>query len=295
MAGNTWNFFGHEVTRDELELLRTVVNDFGALSREELASTVCELLGWTRASGRLKARECREFLERLEIAGEIKLPAKRIGRPIGARTSVPVTARGEEQAPITGTVSDIAPLEIVRVITSEERLLFRELVGRHHYLGHTVPFGAHLRYLVYASRPRSQIVACAQFSSAAWRMSCRDAWIGWDNATRARRLPWVVNNSRLLILPWVRIKNLGSTVLSQLSRKVGIDWHAAYGVRPLLLETLVDPARFKGTCYRAANWIVIGATAGLGRNHRARGGTRTPKSVLLYPLVPDAARQLRER
>ena len=112
MAGNTWNFFGHEVTCEELDLLRTVVNDFGALSREELASTVCELLGWTRTNGRLKARECREFLERLETAGEIKLPAKRIGRPIGARTSVPVTARGEEQAPITGTVSDFAPLEI---------------------------------------------------------------------------------------------------------------------------------------------------------------------------------------
>jgi Druantia protein DruA len=296
MSRDAWNFFGHEVTCDELNLLRTVVNDFGALSREELASTVCELLGWTRASGRLKARECREFLERLEAAGEVKLPAKRIGRPVGACTSVPVTSRGDVQAPVTGTVSDIEPLRIVCIATEDDRLLFRELVGRHHYLGFAVPYGAHLSYLVYASRPREQVVACAQFSSAAWRMACRDAWIGWDNATRVRRLPWVVNNSRLLILPWIQVKNLGSTILSQLARRIVADWQAAYGIVPLLLETLVDPARFAGTVYRAANWIVIGTTAGLGRNsHAPRGATRAPKRVLLYPLVRDAARQLQGR
>lgn len=294
MGNGTWNFVGHHVAPDELELIRSIVSQFTGLSREELGSTVCELLGWTRANGRLKGRECREFLERLDGADLITLPGKRIGRPVGARTAVPVTVRGDIQASVTGTVRDLAPFRIARVTTADERLLFRELVGRHHYLGHAVPFGAHLRYLVYASRPEPQVVACAQFSSAAWRMACRDAWIGWDDATRARKLPQVVNNSRWLILPWVRVKNLASTILAQLARRIGADWQAAYGVRPVLLETLIDPARFDGASYRAANWVVVGMTTGRGRNDRGARHTRgVPKRVLIYPLVGDAAQQLR--
>jgi hypothetical protein len=293
---DAWNFVGHRVNPKELDLIKTVVGQFGGLSRGELAATVCELLGWTRANGRLKERECREFLERLETAEVVKLPVKRIGRPIGARTCVPVTAQGEPQAPLTGTVRDIAPLEIVRISTAQERLLFRELVGRHHYLSHAVPFGAYLRYLVYATRPQYQVVACAQFSSAAWRMACRDGWIGWDDERRARQLRLVVSNSRLLLLPWVHIKNLASTILSRLARRIGSDWQEAYGVTPVLLETLVDPARFEGTCYRAANWIMIGTTTGRGRNDRTHVRTgRVPKRVLVYPLVRDAVQQLRGR
>lgn len=287
------NFVGHRVGREELDLIRSVVGSFARLSREELASTVCELLGWTRATGRVKARECREWLERLQTAGVITLPPKRAGRPVGTVTQVPVTAGGEEQPTITGTVRDIAPIGIARVTTPTERRLFRELVGRHHYLGHTVPFGAHLRYLVYASRPQRAVVGCVQFSSAAWRMAARDAWIGWDDRTRARQLPRVVTNSRLLILPWVRVKNLASTILSRTARLLVADWRAAYGVTPVLLETLVDPARFDGASYRAANWVVVGTTSGRGRNDRDRRTVRAPKRILLYPLVRDAAQQLR--
>lgn len=294
MGEDAWNFVGHRVGADELDLIKTILGQHAGLSREELAATVCELLGWTRATGRLKARECREFLERLETAGLVTLPAKRIGRPVGARTAVPVTARGDIHGAVTGTVRDVVPLQIVRITSADDRSLFRELVGRHHYLGHTVPFGAHLRYLVYASRPQPQVVACAQFSSAAWRMASRDVWIGWDDATRAQQLPRVINNSRFLILPWVRVKNLASTLLSQLARRIGADWRAVYGVTPVLLETLIDPARFAGASYRAANWIVVGTTTGRGRNDRGlRHTARVPKRVLIYPLVGDAAQQLR--
>ena len=293
MGDDTWHFIGHPVDREDLDLIRSVVNDFVGLSREELAATVCECLGWTRPTGRLKARECREWLERLETAGLITLPPKRVGRPVGRRTEVPMTARGEAQPAITGTVRDLAPIGVDRVTTRDQRRLFRELVGRYHYLGHAVPFGAHLRYLVYAARPARQVVACVQFSSPAWRMAARDRWIGWDDRTRARHLARVVNNSRLLILPWVRVKNLASTILSQTARALVTDWRRAYGVTPVLLETLVDPARFAGVSYRAANWIVVGTTSGRGRNDRARRAVRTPKRVLLYPLVRDAAQQLR--
>ena len=124
-------------------------------------------------------------------------------------------------------------------------------------------------------------------------MAGRDRWIGWDDQTRVDQLPHVVNNSRLLILPWVRVKNLASTILARSVRALVADWPAAYGVTPLLLETLVDPARFDGTCYRAANWIVVGTTTGRGRDDRDRRAVRVPKRVLLYPLVRDAAQQLR--
>jgi len=293
MGEDPWNFVGHAVRADELELIRSIVDEFGGLSRVELASTVCELLDWTRATGRLKARECRDLLERLEMAGEVRLPATRVGRPRGAQTTVPVTARGEGGRAIRGTVHDLAPIEIERVTTADDRLLFRELVGRHHYVGHATPYGAQLRYLIYATCPQRQVVACLQFSSAAWRMAPRDAWIGWDDATRMRRLPEVVNNSRFLILPWVAVTNLASTLLSRVARQLVPDWTATYGVTPLLLETLVDPRRFDGACYRAANWIVVGTTTGRGRNDRHRRVVRAPKRVLVYPLVPDAARRLR--
>jgi hypothetical protein len=288
-----WNFVGHAVRADELELIRSIVDEFSGLSRVELASTVCELLGWTRATGHLKARECRDLLERLEAAGEIRLPAKRVGRPQGARTRVPVTARGDVRAPVSGTVHDLGALVVERVTTADHRLLFRELIGRHHYVGYAVPYGAHLRYLISATRPRQDVVACVQFSSAAWRMAPRDAWIGWDDATRRRRLSEVVNNSRFLILPWISAQNLASTILSRVVRQMATDWATTYGSTPLLVETLVDPQRFDGVSYRAANWIVVGTTTGRGRNDRHRRVVRAPKRVLVYPLVPDAARRLR--
>jgi hypothetical protein len=290
---DAWNFVGHTVCADELDLIRSIVGECSGLSRVELASTICELLGWTRVTGRLKARECRDLLERLEAAGAIRLPAKRVGRPQGSRTRVPVTTRGDGLTPVTGTVHDLGSIVVERVTSADQRLLFRELVGRHHYLGAAVPYGAHLRYLIYATRAHHHVVACLQFSSAAWRMAPRDAWIGWDDATRRRRLPEVVNNSRFLMLPWISVQNLASTILSRVVRHVAPDWAATYGITPLLLETLVDPCRFDGASYRAANWVVVGTTTGRGRNDRHRRVVRAPKRVLVYPLVPDAARRLR--
>ena len=288
-------YSGRRFKPRELALIHEVVGSCSGLSRKELAQTICELLGWKRPSGRLKGQECREFLERLEAAGVLALPEKRQGRPVGSRTSVPVTARGECGRDLVGDLSDFSPIEIDAVETPDQSLLFRELVGRHHYLGHKVPFGAHLRYLLYACRPERAVVGCIQFSSAAWRMAVRDAWIGWDDATRERNLSRVVNNSRFLILPWVRVKNLASRVLSLAVRRLTTDWPRRYGVEVLLVETLVDTSRYRGECYRAANWISLGETTGRGRMDREhlRHGA-SPKTVLVYPLVKDAARKLRE-
>lgn len=288
------SFCGREFSAAELALIREVVESCSGLSRMELAHTVCELVDWTRPSGRLKARECREFLERLDATGWLRLPEKWPGKPIGARTRLPLTAQGERGAPLNGDVGQFAPIVLEPVRDQRQRLLFRELVGRHHYLGYVVPFGAQLRYLVWASRPARAVVGCVQFSSPAWRMAARDQWIGWDDATRRRNLQRVVNNSRFLILPWVRVRNLASTVLAQAAHGVAREWPAHYGVTPLLLETLVDGRRYHGGCYRAANWLDLGVTTGRGRMDRAHAQhDGVPKTVMVYPLVKDVGRQLR--
>lgn len=278
---------------EQLALIREVVGSCGGLSRKELAQTVCELLEWKRPSGGLKALECVAYLERLESAGVLELPPKQRTRPIGSRTRIPVTARGEPGRELVGEVSEFAPIELELVETREQAELFRELVGRHHYLGYAVAYGAQLRYLVYASRPERALLGCVQFSSPAWRMAVRDRWVGWDDTTRRARLQRVVNNSRFLILPWVRVKNLASLVLSRAVKRVRTDWQRRYGVQLLLVETLVDRERYRGHCYRAANFVELGTTSGRGRMDREhlRHGASV-KTVLVYPMVSDARRRL---
>jgi hypothetical protein len=295
MEAGSATFCGRLFTATELSLVREVVETFGGLSRIELARTVCELLEWTRPNGGLKARECLDVLERLERDGLIELPAKRPGRPTGRRTGIPHTAQGDMRPPLEGELSGLQPIVLELVEDEGQRRLFRELVGRHHYLGHAVPFGAHLRYLAYASKPERRVVGCLQFSSPAWKMAVRDRWIGWDEATRKRKLQRIVSNSRFLLLPWVRVANLASTVLSLGARRVEGDWAERYGIEPLLLETLVDRSRYRGGCYRAANWVELGVTAGRGRMDREHTRHQaSPKTVLVYPLVRNACRRLRE-
>jgi hypothetical protein len=177
---------------------------------------------------------------------------------------------------------------------SEARQRFRELIDRYHPLRYKVPFGAHLEYLISISQPEPAVVGGLQFSSAAWRIEVRDRWIGWDEATRARHLPLLVNNSRFLLLPWVHLKNLASATLARVLRRLPEDWQAQYGVTPLVVETFVDAEQYTGACYRAANWLELGQTSGRGRDdrqHRCHGAR--PKRVFVYPLKRDARVRLR--
>jgi Domain of unknown function (DUF4338) len=285
---------GRMFASSEIALICEVVATCRGLSRKELANTISELVGWTRANGSLKEPECLMLLGRLEAQGLLRLPAKQQTRPLGSVTSIPHTAAGEAGVPLSGRVETFAPVCVERVAEVGARQLFRELVDRYHALRYKVPFGAHLEYLVSITRPARTVVGCLQFSSAAWRIEVRDRWIGWDDATRARHLPLLVNNSRLLLLPWVHLQNLASATLARALRCLPADWQAHYGVTPLLVETLVDPAQYRGTCYRAANWVEIGETSGRGRDDRQhrRHGAR-PKRVFVYPLRRDALVQLR--
>lgn len=277
---------GRHFGRADVELIIDVARRFARLSRTELAATVCELLGWRRENGGLKTRECLDFLGRLEDRGLISLPPLRPGRPRGRRTKVPLSEGGQPQQAVTGRLGEIAPVSLEQVRGTAAQALWRELVGRYHYLGYATPFGAQLRYFIRIGESRERIAGCLQYSSAAWRITVRDRWIGWEDRRRVEKLGAVVQQSRFLLLPWVQVRHLASHVLALSARHLVAHWSQRYGVRPLLVETLVELERFRGTSYRAANWIDCGLTAGTGRTDR--GGQRRPKRVFLYPLDPRA-------
>lgn len=289
---------GREFSSADLELIRQITSDFASLGITEIARTACELLEWKRPSGGLKNLECRRLIEHMAGLGLLRLPERRGRGAPGARRA-PRTGQGEPQAEIHGSAGAFAPLrlEVVRGGQADHNgnhALFKELLDRHHYLGYRVPFGASLRYLVRSERAPENVLACLLWSSPAWKMAARDQWIGWNDGERTRNLQYIVNNSRFLILPWVRVKGLASKILGAVARQLPRDWETLYGYRPLLLETLVDAERFRGVCYRAANWIQLGQTTGRGRMDRAHAAHGAAvKDLYVYPLCRHVAERLR--
>jgi len=282
-------FCGRTFHTSELELMRQTALEFSALGVTEIARTLCELLEWTRPNGGLKNHECRQLLEQLQAEGFLRLPEVRKLGGRGPRRA-DVSGACSEPTPMECAASECEPLELALVEGPAESRRWREQIQRYHYLGCRVPFGAHLRYWV---RTQDRELACLLWTSPAWKMQARDEWIGWSDEQRRRNLQRIVSNARFLILPWVRVKGLASKILALGARQMPRDWESHYGYRPLLLETLVDGKRFRGTCYRAANWIHVGQTAGRGRmdrEHTAHG--QAVKDLYVYPLVRDARQQL---
>lgn len=264
-------FCGRTFGHDELALMRQIAAEFSALGVTEIARTLCELLEWKRPNGGLKNHECRQLLERLAAEGILTLPRL---RPRGGRgpRRPDVSRVCCEPTSIEGAVRECEPLELVLVEGPAESRRWRQQMERYHYLGCRVPFGASLRYWV---RSRNRDLACLLWTSPAWKMQARDAWIGWSDQQRQHNLQGIVNNGRFLILPWVHVQGLASKILGLSARRMPRDWESRYGQRPVLLETLVDPTRFRGTCYRAANWIPVGQTAGRGRHGPAASSSRS--------------------
>ncbi len=282
-------FRGRTFGNGELELMRQTAREFSALGVTEIARTVCELLEWKRPRGGLKNHECRQLLERLQAEGFLELPAV---RKLGGRGPRRADVSGSccEPALVECSASECEPIELVLVEGPAESRRWREQVERYHYLGCRVPFGAHLRYWV---RHRERELACLLWTSPAWKMQARDEWIGWSDEQRRHNLQSIVNNGRFLILPWVHVKGLASKILARSARQMPRVWETRYGCRALLLETLVDAARFRGTCYRAANWIQVGQTAGRGRMDREHTApAQAVKDIYVYPLARDARQQL---
>ncbi len=276
---------GRYFTVQELFEIQETIRLFPELSRTELAKTICENLGWVTPVGRYKTSSCQQLLEKLEGRGLITLPPKReyqINNEKGGIIFGPTTA----PAPlIEGQVTDLEPLEVLPVKSRDELRLWNEYVHRYHGLGYKRPFGAHQRYYIVSGD--EQKLGCLLFAAAAWALQVRDEWIGWAEVDRSLRLNLIINNTRLLIFPWVRVKNLASKTLSLAAKRIGFDWQERYGYSPVLLETFVDPEKYRGTCYKAANWIFLGQTAGRGRTERHNKRPFTRKHIYVYPLCRD--------
>ncbi len=278
-------FCGQIVCRDQLTEIAVIVDTFPKLSRTELANTICELYAWKRPTGKLKTVECRQFLERLDEMGMIQLPACKLqyarpAKPDADRTLVVADSRSM----LTAKLSELSPLLLSRVQNHSQRQLWCEYMDRYHYLGYRIPFGAQLRYFIQSGIDQARL-GCLQFSSPAWRMAARDSWVGWNDQQRRLNLQKIITNSRFLIFPWVRVKNLASSILSLAARTVPKDWFDCYGCRPVLMETLVDQKQYNGTCYKAANWVYVGETTGRGRmdKQNKRKGVAV-KDIYLYPI-----------
>lgn len=274
---------GREITREELDEIQDTVRLFPALSLSELAQTICEHLEWFTASGGYKTDACLKLLSRLEGKGCLRLPPKRAISP-QRHAPIPLTQRTEPKAEIGGSVGEIAPVRVEVVKGREPTALWNEYVSRYHYLGYKRPFGYSLRYFVQSPQG---ILGCLMFQGAAKALRARDEWIGWTRPQRLRNLPWVINNSRFLVLPWVKVKNLGSHILGQALRRIRDDWQERWGYRPLVVESFVDPQRYEGSSYKAANWAYLGMTTGEGLPRKGKRYTTTPKKIFVRPLARD--------
>ena len=277
-------FGGKRFTRNQIASIQETVNTFSALSRRELAHTICEHLGWHTAKGESKIQSCLGVLESLEKLGILSLPEKDKSKQRGPQKKIVWTDQTHEQPALDDDLNKLTPIRLHVASEKDDIKQWNEYVDRYHYLGYKRPIGPHLRYFIIDNQERK--LGCLLFSYAVKSLLCRDEWIGWQEKSHKKHLDLVVNNNRFLIFPWVKVKNLASKALSMASRQLADDWNERHGYKPVLLETFVDLTKFDATCYRAANWHYLGHTEGRASTKNSPG--KTQKGVYIYPLVHNA-------
>jgi len=274
--------YSGRVFRDfELERIRQLIAQNPASNRVHLSRLVCEEFRWLRPNGQLKDMSCRVAMLRMERDGLITLPPPERGNGNG-RTRPILTSRSEPREALSIAARSLTKCAVRPVGNREESSLWNELIERYHYLGYKPLPGAQLRYFAFQGESP---LALFGFGAAAWALAPRDRFIGWCGQTRVQNLHRVVNNARFLILPWVNSPNLASRLLSVVTRRLREDWEVRYGYRPVLLETFVERDRFRGTCYRASNWISVGETQGRGKKDRQHRHALPVKEIFLFPLT----------
>ena len=282
---------GRQIGQAEIDLIRALLAGHSQWHRTRLSRELCRRWDWHNAAGQPKDMACRSLLLKLERAGHIRLPARR-GPSVNERRyrSIPMVEHCRER--IAEPLRQLLPLDIGLVETAgKDTALLRSLIAQYHYLGVRSTAGENRKYLVRDRRGR--LLGCLWFAAAAWRCKARDRFIGWDDQARRRNLPCVANNTRFLVLPWVRVDNLASHLLSRLAGRISGDWTEKYGHGLHALETFVDRSRFTGACYRAANWRRVGQTTGRTRNDVInRGPLSSIKDVYVYPLARNFRRSL---
>jgi Domain of unknown function (DUF4338) len=276
-----YRYRGREISGADIVSLRQFIADHPEMSRRALSQGICDAWQWKQANGALREMVCRGLLLALARSGQIELPPVRhlVRNPLSERPRPePVVP---DNRPVRGRLGEWVPLTFAQVRRTPQEALCNSLLEQYHYLGYEQPVGEHLKYLVYA---RGQIIACVAWCSAARHLASRDRFIGWNAETRQRNLRLLAYNTRFLILPWVEVPHLASHILGRMAKIVPSDWQRLYAHPVYWLETFVDPARFKGTCYRAANWLCLGSTTGRGHNARTKKATQPVKELFALPL-----------
>jgi len=273
---------GRVFTTEDILYIRKLIAAHPGESRRRLSQKLCEAWQWKQSNGALRDMVCRGLLLMLDRAGEIELPAVKFvpANPLVRRArpvSVPI-----DTTPLEGRIDQIGPLQVAQVRRTPQERWFNSLLEQYHYLRYQQPVGEHAKYLVWTEgRP----IACLAWSSAPRHLGSRDHYIGWSAEARRRNIRFIAYHTRFLILPWVRIQNLASHVLGHMAARISADWQQMYGHPIYFLETFVDPERFRGTCYRAANWVLLGNTTGRGKQSNSYVPNRSIKQILGYPLT----------
>ncbi len=277
-----FRYRGRAITTEDIAFIRQLIAENPAASRRRLSAQLCEAWQWKQANGALCDMVCRGLLLLLDRADEIELP------PIRFKTRNPFVRRAApkpmliDTTPITGALRELQPVEFQQVRRTPDEPLFNSLMEQYHYLAYEQPVGEHLKFVAWAQgRP----IACLAWSSAPRHLGSRDRYIGWSAEARRRNIRFIAYNTRFLILPWVAVPHLASHLLSRMAQRLSADWERIYGHPIYFLETFVDPERFRGTCYRAANWVLMGRTTGRGKDDQTNRPNRSIKEVLGYPLT----------
>lgn len=283
---------GKVATTEDVAFINKLIFDNPNDSRRQLSQKLCEAWNWVQPNGAFRDMVARGFMLELHRAGYIKLPPKK------RQPNNPFKNRKQpdhmeiDRSPIAATLNHIRPLELRQVRRTDSEKLFNSLINQYHYLRYCQPVGEHLKYIMFKDQ---KPVACLAWSSAARHIGVRDRFIGWDAADRKRNISLMAYNTRFLILPWVRVPHLASHILGRMAKILSNDWERLYHHPVYYLETFVDKQRFKGTCYKAANWIYIGDTTGRGKNDQTKKPNRSIKAVLGYPLTKDFRKYLTGR
>ena len=281
---------GRELAPSDIEFIRQLIANHPLWSRRQISIALSEAWDWRNAKGDLKDMASRTLLVKLHERGYIELPARR-QTPSNRMTQRQIQVEFHDTSSIEQALKALRPLKVIQVHQHKEyEALYSTLLCTYHYLGYRSAVGENAKYLVLDKLDRP--LACLLFGASAWSTADRDVYIGWDQQARQRNLNFTTNNTRFLILPWVKVAHLASHILGLISRQVKQDWEERYGHPVYMLETFVQQDRFKGTCYQAANWQHVGQTQGRSRNDR-QGLLHVPiKSIYVYPLVADYRQKL---
>lgn len=285
----TLRYRGRTLSSADIESIRQLIAANPTSSRHALSRELCRIWDWKQPNGALCDAVCRGLMLMLHRAGVIELPAVRNTPPPRSITRQRPEPLIPDNRPLHGPLPMIGAIRIEQVRRTGNEALFNSLMDQYHYLGYEQPVGEHLKHLVRAAN--GQVIACLAWSSAPRHIGCRDRFIGWNIEARKRNISLLAYNTRFLILPWVRVPHLASHLLGLMASRIARDWQQLYAHPVYMLETFVDPTRFRGTCYRAANWIALGRTTGRGKNDLMHRANRSEKEVLVYPLH----RRFRER